>query len=113
MTLLQKLTKEQIDPYFLEWADLQKKLEQMHRNRDAEVEKWMRKGLVIYKQLVAHCEDSSIDKKMEPINGKERLAFIEKRPEIFVSYCQLQELFVEMKKIIAGTRVKINNLSNQ
>lgn len=59
-------------------------------------------GISIYKALLEQC--SSEEERLEPLNNKERLAFIEANSSSYAAFRQLQELFKEMEKKIASRR---------
>jgi hypothetical protein len=102
MKLSQKLIKENIAPFFNDWAKLKEAIESSHRNRDGNGQKTMLQGIRLYKDLLQHC-----DFEVVPLNGRERLAFIEQRPANFAAFRQLDELFAEMKKMIASKRIQL------
>ncbi|MGB6408827.1 MAG: YpoC family protein [Planococcus donghaensis] len=106
-----KLTKEQLDPYFLEWECLSVQLADLHKQRNKAAAKLIQEGLTIYKKLLAHCRDALQDNEFEPLNGAERLSFIESSPGTYAAYRQLAELFVELKKIIARKRIEFKHLN--
>ncbi|ANU23033.1 YpoC family protein [Planococcus donghaensis] len=105
-----KLTKEQLEPYFLEWECNSAQLAELHkqRNKAAELTK---DGLTIYKKLLTHCRQALQDDGFEPLNGSERLAFIESSPGTYAAYRQLSELFRELKKMIARKRIEFKHLN--
>lgn len=102
MKLSQKLTKEAVEPFFNDWDSLKESIEPLFRNRSRTGQQEMLNGIRLYKQLLAHCEFEII-----PLNGPERLSFIEQRPANFAAFRQLDELFSEMKKGIASKRIQL------
>lgn len=102
MKLSQKLTKENVEPFFIEWAKLKEAIENAHRNRDKKELDAMLRGITLYKQLLNHC-----DSVIGPLNGMERLSFVEQRPANFAAFRQLDELFTEMRKLIASKRIQL------
>ncbi|MCP2036330.1 hypothetical protein L1279_003372 [Planomicrobium sp. HSC-17F08] len=102
MKLSQKLTKEAVEPFFNDWDSLKKSIEPSFRNRSRTGQQEMLNGIRLYKQLLAHCDFEII-----PLNGPERLSFIEQRPANFAAFRQLDELFSEMKKGIASKRIQL------
>lgn len=112
MKLLQKLTKEQIDPYFMEWEVKALHFAELHKRRDMAVESEMMAGIELYRALLAHCLAEDNEKPLMPLNGEERLSFIVSRPGTFHAFRQLDELFSEMKKLIAAKRVQLKRIEN-
>ena len=105
MKLSQKLTKEFIDPFFTRWATLSEEIARLHALRDKQTARRMDEAIHLYKELIAHCE-----RQVVPINGNERLQFIEQRPGNYAAYRQLDELFSEMKKKIASKRIQLKKM---
>ncbi|MGI2327035.1 YpoC family protein [Planococcus sp. YIM B11945] len=110
MKLSQKLTKEHVDPFFLEWQMLSEEISDMHKRKDKRVTERMKDGILLYQKLLLQCTDVLQGKKLMPLNGEERFAFIVSRAGNFAAYRQLNELFSEMKKIIAAKRVQLKRL---
>jgi len=106
-----KLTKEQLDPYFLEWECISVQLADLHKQRNKAAAEIIQDGLTIYKKLLTHCRTALQDEEFEPLNGTERLSFIESSPSTYAAYRQLVELFVELKKIIARKRIEFKYLN--
>jgi hypothetical protein len=109
--LSQKLTKEQTAPFFDKWQDLALTISDLHKQRDKQVVEAMEAGIILYKKLLVHCSDTEAitgAKLLVPLNGDERLAFIIGKPGSYAAFRQLDELFSEMKKLIAGRRVQLN-----
>lgn len=102
MKLSQKLTKEAVEPFFNGWDSLKETIEPSFRDRDGTAQQELLNGIKLYKQLLAHCDFEII-----PLNGLERLAFIEQRPTNYAAFRQLDELFSEMKKGIASKRIQL------
>ncbi|MDN7241080.1 hypothetical protein QWY14_04725 [Planococcus sp. N028] len=109
MKLSQKLTKEQTDPFFLNWNEKAQRISELHKRRDAQVRIEMQAGILLYKKLLEHCSDST-EKPLMPLNGEERLAFVVSSPGNYAAFRQLDELFSEMKKIIAGKRIQLKRM---
>lgn len=113
MKLSQRLTKDQIDPFFSVWEDKSNVISGLHKQRNKEVKREMEIGILLHKKLLAHCFDAEAapgEKQLVPLNGKERLAFVEAHPGSYAAFRQLDELFMEMKKLIAGKRVQLNRM---
>ena len=107
MKSLQKLTKEQLDPYFLEWDRISVELAVLHRQRDKRAKMVLEVGIELYKRLLSHCREALGERDFEPLNGSERLSFIEGSPGTYAAYRQLAELFAELKKTVARKRVEL------
>ncbi|MBT2569525.1 YpoC family protein [Planococcus sp. ISL-110] len=107
----QKLTKEQLEPYFLEWDKVAADLANLHRQRDKRSKEAMLAGLEVYSDLLAHCREALQDNEFQPLNGSERLSFVEASLGTYAAYRQMDELFAELKKIIARKRIEIKRLN--
>lgn len=105
MKLSQKLTEENIQPFFEEWAVLKEAIEPSFRNRDKNGQAEMLQGIILYNRLLQHCNF-----EIMPLNGAERLSFIEQRPANFAAFRQLDGMFTEMKKQIASKRIQLRRL---
>ena len=106
MRLLQKLTKVQVSSFFDQWHELQPAIAESIKKRDGQAAELMNEGIRLYIRLLAHCEYL-----IEPLNGKERLAFIEQNNGRYAAFRQLDELFEEMKKQIASKRTQLQRAS--
>lgn len=104
MKLSQKLTKESVSPYFDQWGVLAAEITSLHQNRSNQTAPQMLQGLDLFKALLTHCEEQIL-----PMNGHERIHFIEQRPGNYAAFRQLDELFSEMKKKIAVKRIQMKN----
>lgn len=104
MKLSQKLTKESVSPFFEQWAVLAEEISNLHQNRSNQTAQQMMQGLDLFKALLTHCEE-----QIFPMNGHERIHFIEQRPGNYAAFRQLDELFSEMKKKIAAKRIQMKN----
>lgn len=107
----QKLTKQQIEPYFLKWNQLSNDLAAMHTRREKKTKVAAQAGIVLYKQLLRHCQLALQDNNFEPLNGAERLFFIETSASTYAAYRQLDELFLEVKKTLARKRIEYKQLN--
>ncbi|WP_298828003.1 YpoC family protein [uncultured Planococcus sp.] len=106
----QKLTKEQLEPFFKEWNQLSTELADLHRQRNRGAKAAMQVGLKVYNSLLAHCREALQDERFEPLNGLERLLFIEASPGTYAAYRQMDELFSELKKTLARKRIELSRL---
>lgn len=100
-----KLTKETVDPFFSNWAQLSEEIAHLHGLRDKQLSQYMQEGIELYKKLISHCEDQIV-----PMNGQERLQFVDQHLGNYAAYRQLDELFSEMKKKIASKRIQFKKM---
>ena len=107
----QKLTKGQVEPFFQEWDRISAELAHLHSQRDRRTTVIMETGLKVYKPLLSYCRKALQDEGFEPLNGSERLSFIEASPGTFAAYRQMDELFSELKKTIARKRIELSRLN--
>ncbi|KAA0958179.1 YpoC family protein [Planococcus kocurii] len=108
----QKLTKEQLEPYFLEWLRITTELANLHEQRSKQTKVTIQEGLELYQRLLSHCRDALQDDGFEPLNGLERLNFIKTSSRTYAAYRQLDELFTELKKILARKRIELKRLND-
>lgn len=83
----------------------------MHKLRNKAVKEVTQAGIEVYKKLLAHCRCALDEESFEPLNGAERLLFIEFSLSTYAAYRQLDELFSELKKIIARKRIEHKHLN--
>lgn len=102
MRLLQKLTDGSIDPFFAEWNILREQALTFHQMRNGLSEEPTLKGTEILRQLLVYCHGEVV-----PLNAEERIAFIESQPATYAAFRQLDELFNEMRKMVAAKRIQL------
>ncbi|AQQ53600.1 YpoC family protein [Planococcus lenghuensis] len=101
----QKLTENEIAPFFAEWAVIREQLISLHRERSRQAAVTAADAIALYECLLLHCAEYDL----MPVNGKERLHFIKANSGNYAAFRQLDELFSEMKKKIAVKRSQLNN----
>ena len=105
-----KISKESVDAWFVEWEALQQAIHEAHEARNGEAKPLMEQGIAHFEKLLvesaANPVSADADFELYPINGKERLAFIKAKPGQYACYRQLDELFKETKKRAARLRLK-------
>lgn len=101
------MSKNDIKNGFLEWKNLERKLEELFKIREKqETALLMDKGLSLFHKVLLlvnnkeHIPEqvSLKEFKIKPINVEERLSFIQGRQGSFHSFKQLVELFKELEK---------------
>lgn len=102
MKLSQKLTKEKVSPFFDKWHELQLDIADSFKKHNGQAAELMKAGTQLYIELLAYCEHS-----IEPLNGKERMAFIQQNNGRYAAFRQLDELFEEVKKKLASKRIQL------
>lgn len=100
----QKLIEHEIAPFFAEWAVLREQLISLHGQRSRQAAGTAVDAIALYKRLLMHCSPFGL----VPVNGEERLRFVEASPGNYAAFRQLDELFLEMAKKIAGKRSRLN-----
>lgn len=103
----QKLTKETIDPYFVQWQSLRTELLSAHQLRSKSTGGLMDQGIQLFTALLEECGG-----ELAPLNCGDRLGFIKAKPAQFAAFRQLDELFTEMKKMISSKRIQLNKNAN-
>lgn len=105
--LSQKLTEEQISPFFDKWAVLRKQLISLHQQRSRQAADTTVEAVNVYEGLLSHCSEFGII----PVNGEDRLVFIKEHAGRYPAFRQLDELFLEVAKKIAAKRVQLSRCS--
>ncbi|WP_068982763.1 MULTISPECIES: YpoC family protein [Lysinibacillus] len=100
---VEAITKEKIDAWFAEWTVLEGKIHAAHDARNGEAKGLMEEAIVLFDRLVQEAGDEVL-----PINGIDRLAFIQAKPGQYACYRQLDELFKETKKRTARLRLQVS-----
>lgn len=107
MKVSQKLIKETIDPYFVQWQSLRTELLSAHQQRSKSTGGLMAQGIQLFTTLLEECGG-----ELKPLNCRDRLSFINAEPAQFAAFRQLDELFAEMKKKISSKRIQLNKNAN-
>ena len=109
----EKLQTENVNKIVEEWTSLSEKISHAHKERNQPVHQLMIRGIRLYEELLASTIEGEEFKfedihqfEVLPLNGVERYHFISNRPEHYVAYIQLNELFIETKKKMARLRIK-------
>ncbi|MEO4053050.1 YpoC family protein [Solibacillus sp. CAU 1738] len=105
------ITKEVVDQWYSEWEVLREQIHVAHNARNGEAKDLMERGIVNFLNFVVGASDideydATADYEVLPINGKERIAFIQAKPGQYACYRQLDELYKETKKRCARLRLK-------
>lgn len=104
------IAKEKVDVWFAQWEALRERIHTAHEARDGSAKPLMEQGIALFESLLKEASDvNTIDYSMHyelmPINGMERLQFIQLKPGQYACYRQLDELFKETKKRCARLRL--------
>lgn len=109
----EKSQTENVNRMYEEWKSLSEKISNAHKERNQPVQHFMIRGIRLYEELLVttiEAEAFQIENlhqfEVLPLNGVERYHFISSLPEHYVSYIQLNELFIETKKKMARLRIK-------
>ncbi|GLC86998.1 YpoC family protein [Lysinibacillus piscis] len=98
---VEALAKEHVEAWFNEWLILEAKIHAAHTARSGEAAVFMQEALIVFQRLLIE-----VGEELLPINGAERLAFIQAKPSQYACYRQLDELFKETKKRSARLRLQ-------
>lgn len=101
----QKLIDGLIAPFYFEWDAIREQAAKSHQIRDGHAAGTVQQGIQLFHRLMEHCEG-----EVHPLNHTERLAFIEQQPAKYAAFRQLDELFLEMKKMIVSKRTQLKRL---
>lgn len=105
--------KAQVDGIISTWIPLRQSILDSHKERKKGSKNDMMTALKLYERLIMQVSETSIfevgnikEYEVLPLNGEERYLFIIKKPEQYAAFCQLDELFEETLKKIAGLRAR-------
>lgn len=99
---VEAIAKDKIDAWFTEWTELEGRIHGAHDSRNGSAQGLMEQGIALFQRLVQEAGE-----EVMPINGMERLAFIQAKPGQYACYRQLDELFKETKKRTARLRLQV------
>lgn len=109
-----QITKERVDKWYMEWELLRNHIHAAHDERNGQAKQLMEQGIQLFWNFIlesSQTTSTAINRQDEfelmPLNGSERLQFIQLRPAQYACYRQLDELFKETKKRAASLRVKL------
>ncbi|WP_042475171.1 YpoC family protein [Bacillus ndiopicus] len=106
----QYISQEAVDNWYTKWDELRLQIHAAHAARNGQAKQWMLQGIAHFTEFLTAASDvSSYDAQASyellPLNGAERLAFVQANPAQYASYRQLDELYKETKKRCARLRV--------
>lgn len=95
-------TKLIVQQHFDHWYILKLQIERMFTEQDADVKHYVIEGVQVFRELLKdggqiQTEDGVIN-KLYPLNGEERLQFIEQHSHLHHAFVQLSALFEETEK---------------
>lgn len=109
----EKISKSFMDEYVHRWEKRKTDLLAFYAMREETVGEDLLEGLAHYYDFLAQCHglvsldiDSLSQLEALPLNGVERLHFIEKSPKQYAAFLQLDELIQETIKKLARLRVQ-------
>jgi len=88
---------------FAEWDMLQGQLIKLFKENNNGRKDFMERGIILIEEIVVKANQAT------PINFSERFDFIKKNKNNYVAFRQLDELFKEIKKILARLRGQIKD----
>ena len=107
------IAKEVVDVWMTKWEEMKPTIHASHTARDGQAQNRMQEAIELYKNFILSSSETDEkylhpdnDYEVLPINGMERIQFIESRPGQYACYRQLDELFIETKKRLAALRTK-------
>ncbi|QDQ02226.1 hypothetical protein FOH38_18005 [Lysinibacillus fusiformis] len=98
---VEAIAKDKVDVWFAEWTALEGQIHLAHDARNGAAKGLMEQGIALFERLLQEAGE-----EVMPINGMERLAFIQAKPGQYACYRQLDELFKETKKRTARLRLQ-------
>lgn len=112
---VEKASPQTVKQLLNEWESLHLKISEAHKSRNGSVKELMFQGIELYNRLLVSISDvkdfdaQDIPKyEVLPLNGEERYRFVLSKTEHYVSFIQLNELFIETKKKISRMRILAN-----
>ncbi|WP_107839698.1 YpoC family protein [Metasolibacillus meyeri] len=106
----QLISQIAVDDWYVKWDKLSSQIYEAHATRNGQAGQWMLQGITHFIEFlieVSGVESYDIQASYEilPLNGKERLLFVQANPAQYASYRQLDELYKETKKRCARLRM--------
>ncbi len=105
MTLSRKSIDQAISPFFHDWADLLAELKFCIGEEAGGCHKLLVQGFQIYESLQETLHELFGSSAPFPLNESERLEFVKNSKSTHAASRQLEQLFGELKKKIARTKV--------
>lgn len=110
---MEAIEREKVQYFVDRWEDMKVDLYSLYAMREDSVREQMVEAISLYYELLRHSHGLSQLNMNEisqlealPLNGEERLQFIERSPGLYASFKQLDELFNETIKKLARLRVQ-------
>lgn len=92
---------------FHQWDTMKDEIKELYAEQDKQAVPLMEQAIARYEQIVSS-KGKTFNKAqqveeyvLDPLNGKERLAFIKARINSHYAYIQLEMLYIELRKKIA------------
>lgn len=106
----QLISQVAFDDWYATWDQLSLQIHEAHATRNGQAEQFMLEGIAHFIDFL--CKASEVERydaqqsyELLPLNGGERLAFVQGNPAQYASYRQLDELYKETKKRCARLRI--------
>ncbi|MFC5603287.1 YpoC family protein [Sporosarcina koreensis] len=96
--------KEMLYAFWNNWLDMKVGIEEAYKHKNAEAANMMDKAIENYVKMLGTFMrvDSSTKSSIEPLNGEERLQFIQDKISVYFAFVQLDTLYTEaMKKAVS------------
>lgn len=103
---MNRFSRENMNRFFEPWSQLKDEIPPLHEAKNPAVQEKMEEALQLYYELLKYGEE--IGEKhslLFPLNGEERLAFIEEQMPRRYAFIQLNALFDESQKKAARLSV--------
>ncbi|MET4560008.1 hypothetical protein ABIA69_001151 [Lysinibacillus parviboronicapiens] len=98
---VEAIAQDKVEAWFAEWIALEGQIHVAHDRRNGAAKGLMEQGIALFERLMQEAGE-----EVMPINGMERLSFIQAKPGQYACYRQLDELFKETKKRTARLRLQ-------
>lgn len=105
MTLSRKSIDQAVSPFYEAWAALSQDLKSCIGQESGDCHALIAKGCQIYEALQKTLEGLFGSSAPSPLNGSERLEFVRNSKSAHAASRQLEQLFGELKKKIARTKI--------
>lgn len=112
---MNRFSREALQSYFEQWDRVKEDIEELYERKDSSVITHMKKSLHNYMCLLEYGGYEEIEQggqgtyRLLPLNGHERIAFIEKQIHSAYAFAQLTALFDETRKKAARLHVMEKN----
>lgn len=107
---MERFSREAMAPFFMYWEAHKQAIDKLYKDNHPNAQEKMKEALKEYTTLLRYGEvEDQIQSLLLPLNGEERLAFIEKQIASRYAFVQLDALYDESRKRAARLSLTYKN----